>query len=142
MNVGTRKRLVEIAKEWQKRFGVAPAITNAISEFDAAELVGMTEDAYSSDCESRTAVMKGHDFKHNDCRYQVKANRPSGRRGSLVSLVGKARNYEWDKLIWILYDKEYEIQEAWEWTVEKYRNDFDSVKYLRPVHMRKGRKLK
>lgn len=139
---GLRKRLVDIALEWQKRFGVAPAITSVISELDAASLVEMAEDDYAKGCETRTAVTKGYDFVSNGCRYQVKANRPSGKRGSPVTLVAKARNYEWDKLVWILYDPEYVIQEAWEWTVEEYRVRFDCVKRLSPDDMRKGRRLK
>src|ERR1022692_2423500 len=92
-----RGRLVEVSLRWQERFGVAPAVTSALSELDAALLVGMTEDEYCSDCVSRTAVTRGSDFTHRACRYQVKANRPSGRPGSFVTLVGRANNYEWDK---------------------------------------------
>jgi hypothetical protein len=31
-----RQYLINIAREWQHRFGVAPAITSALSECDAA----------------------------------------------------------------------------------------------------------
>ena len=65
--------------------------------------------------EKRSAVTKGYDFTHNGCRYQVKANRPSGKPGSPVTWVSKVNNYDWDKLIWILYDRNYVVQEAWEW---------------------------
>ncbi|MGC9969960.1 MAG: hypothetical protein ABSE56_05160 [Bryobacteraceae bacterium] len=136
-----RSRLVEVALSWQERFGVAPAITSALSELDAALLVGMSEDEYCSDCNSRTAVTRGCDFTHRGCRYQVKANRPSGRPGSFVTLVGKANNYDWDKLIWILYDRGYTIQEAWEWHVGEYRRRFETVGRLSPTHMRLGRRL-
>jgi len=136
-----RARLVEVALRWQERFGVAPAVTGALSEFDAALLVGMSEDEYCSDCASRTAVTRGCDFTHRECRYQVKANRPSGQRGSFVTLVGKANNYEWDKLVWILYDRGYAIQEAWEWDVDDYRRCFETVGRLSPGHMRQGRCL-
>ena len=44
-----RSRLVSVALEWQKRFGVAPAVTSAISEFDAFSLVGMSEEEYCTD---------------------------------------------------------------------------------------------
>ena len=88
-----RGKLVDIALEWQDRFGVAPSITSAISEYDAAMLIGM---------------------------------------------VPKASNYEWDKLIWILYDKEYIIQEAWEWSVQDYKIAFDRVRRLSPKDYRKG----
>jgi hypothetical protein len=136
-----RVRLVEIALRWQERFGVAPTVTSALSELDAALLVGMTEDEYCADCSSRTAVTRGSDFSYHGCRYQVKANRPSGRKGSFVTLVGRANNYDWDKLVWILYDRCYAVQEAWEWTVEEYRRQFQVVVRLSPAHMRLGRRL-
>lgn len=97
-----RDRLVLVALEWQRRYGVAPHITAQLSEYDAARLVGMPEDEYSQSRQRDTAVKKGHDFIFNGIRYQIKANRPSGKQGSRVTLVGKARNYEWDRLIWIL----------------------------------------
>jgi|SRR5579862_17562 len=136
-----RSRLVETALLWQARFGVAPAITATLSELDAALLVGMSEDEYCLDCSHRTAVTKGHDFSYLGCRYQVKANRPSGRPGSPVTLVGKVSNYEWDRLIWILYDRYYVLQEAWEWTADEYRLHLSTLSRLAPIHMRKGRQL-
>ena len=39
-----RDKLVEIALQWQSKYGVAPQITSVISEFDAAMLVGMSDD--------------------------------------------------------------------------------------------------
>jgi hypothetical protein len=136
-----RNRLVAIALEWQKRFGMAPRITSAISELDAAGLVGMKLKDYQDQCQSTGAVQRGHDFTHAGCKYQVKANRPSGRRNSTVRLVAKAKNFEWKKLIWILYDKGYVMQEAWEWKVRHYRAVFKARKYLHPADMRKGRKI-
>lgn len=134
-----RSRLVALALQWQERYGVAPAITSTLSELDAAMLLGMTEDEYQADCSNRSAVTRGFDFAFRGCRYQVKANRPSGRPGSFVTLVGKARNYDWDRLIWILYDRGYVIQEAWEWTADEYKSRFDAVSRLSPSHMRTGR---
>jgi hypothetical protein len=90
----------------------------------------------------RTAVSRGADFTHRGTRYQVKANRPSGKPGSFVKLVGKARNYDWDRLIWLLYDREYVLQEAWQWDVDDYRKAFDSIERLRPEHMRLGQRLR
>ena len=136
-----RSRLVEIALEWQERFGVAPAVTSALSELDAALLVGMTDADYRSDCASRTAVTRGCDFTHGGRRYQVKANRPSGRPGSFVTRVGKASNFEWDKLVWILYDRGYALREGWEWDVDEYRRSFETIHRLSPADMRKGRRL-
>ena len=114
MYMSLRNKLVDTALQWQESFGVAPSITSAISEYDAALLVGMTENEYSDYMQDKTAVSKGADFIFNKTRYQVKANRPSGKKGSFVTMVPKATNYEWDKLIWILYDKNYVMQEAWE----------------------------
>ena len=94
-----RDELVKIALRWQERFGVAPSITNAISEYDAAMLVGMSESEYSDYMKDKTAVNKGSDFVFMNIRYQVKANRPSGKKGSFVTMVPKATNYEWDRLM-------------------------------------------
>ena len=136
-----RNKLVDIALEWQENFGVAPSITSAISEYDAAMLIGMLESEYSEYMKDKTAVSKGDDFVYNNTRYQVKANRPSGKKGSFVTMVPKASNYEWDKLIWILYDSKYVMQEAWEWSVHDYRNAFDNIKRLSPNDYRKGQCL-
>ena len=109
-----RNNLVDVALQWQEKYGVAPSITSAVSEYDAAMLVGMKESEYSEYMKDKTAVSKGADFVFKNIRYQVKGNRPSGKKGSFVTKVPKASNYEWDKLIWILYDKSYVMQEAWE----------------------------
>jgi hypothetical protein len=136
-----REELIKIALQWQERFGVAPSITSAISEYDAAMLVGMSESEYSDYMKDKTAVSKGSDFVFQNIRYQVKGNRPSGKKGSIVTKVPKASNYEWDRFIWILYDKQYIMQEAWEWDVEDYKLAFDSIERLSPNHYRKGKCL-
>lgn len=89
----------------------------------------------------KTAIQKGFDFVFHNIRYQVKANRPSGKTGSFVTMVPKATNYDWDKLIWILYDKNYVMQKVWEWDVVAYKSAFDSIKRLSPAHYRKGKCL-
>lgn len=136
-----RATLVTVALEWEKRIGVAPAITSAVSEFDAAILVGHSPESLSLDGAGRTAVTRGFDFRHNGLRYQVKACRPSGKPGSFITKVPKATNYDWDRLIWLLYDREYCLLEAWEWRVDAYRASFDSVQRLSPAHMRHGLSL-
>ena len=133
-----RDQLADIALKWQASFGVAPSITSSISEYDAAMLVGMSEKEYSDYMRDKTAVAKGTDFVYRNIRYQVKANRPSGKKGSKVTMVPKASNYEWDRLIWILYDKNYVMQEAWEWHVEDYKMAFENKKRLSPEDYRKG----
>lgn len=136
-----RDRLVTTALAWERRYSVAPAITSALSEYDAARLIGHDDESFSLDCVGRTAVSRGCDFTHAGLRYQIKANRPSGKQGSFVTLVSKASNYEWDRLIWILYDRDYQLQEAWEWDVGDYRLAFDAKARLSPADMRRGRTL-
>ena len=140
--LGLRGELVRVALEWQRRFGVAPHITAAISEYDAAMLLGMPEEDYSYYMQDKTAVSKGADFVFKEKSYQIKANRPSGKPGSKVTLVAKAKNYEWDYLIWIHYNKEYEIQEAWLWEVSDYREKFDEKTRLSPDDYREGNRLR
>ena len=121
------------------RYGIAPSITSAISEFDAAvTLIGMTEEDYGVSLRHATAVQRGFDFTFQGLRYQVKGNRPSGKPGSKVTLCAKAKNYDWDRLIWILYDRAYVIQEAWMWEVGPCRSDLHEVARISPAHMRKG----
>jgi hypothetical protein len=54
-----RKQLVETALQWQKVYGVAPAITSTVSEYDAARMIGMSDDEYSSYMTDKTAVARG-----------------------------------------------------------------------------------
>ncbi len=136
-----RSRLVDAALSWQRAFGVAPAITSALSEFDAAMLVGCVVDNYCTDGALRTAVTKGHDFISAGVRYQVKANRPSGKRGSKVTLVAKPTNYDWDRLVWLLYNERYDVVEAWEWNVADYETTLGPLGRISPEHMRRGRRL-
>jgi len=141
-----RKRLVEVTLEWEKQFGVAPSITSVISELDAALLlVGMNEEDYCKDGKIRTAVTKDTDFICNGIQYQVTANRPSGKKGSPVTLVSqkteKRRSFGWDRLIWILYNEKYVLQEAWEFTADEYRTRFKDRIRLSPDDMRRGRRL-
>lgn len=136
-----RERLVSVALAWEQTFGNAPQVTTVLSEYDAARLVGCSTDSYSCAMQGVTAVQKGYDFIFNGARYQVKGNRPSGKRGSTVTKVPKATNYDWDYLIWILYDSQYRIQEAWQWKVSAYKDAFDNIERLSPAHLRLGRQL-
>jgi len=141
MNETLRDKLVFVALEWQKRFGIAPQITTPISEYDAAMLIGFPEQEYSDYMQDKTAVNKGYDFIYNNVRYQIKGNRPSGKPGSKVTWVPKATNYDWDVLIWVLYDKHYVIQEAWQWDVNPYKDEFHNKKRLGPSDYRQGQQL-
>lgn len=44
MNMPLRQQIVDAALAWEARFGNAPQITTVLSEYDAAMLVGMTEE--------------------------------------------------------------------------------------------------
>jgi len=136
-----RQQLIDTALEWEARFGNAPLITTVLSEYDAAMLVGMTEEQYADAMVGATSVQRGYDFKHQGRRYQVKGNRPSGKPRSSVTWVRKATNYDWDSLVWILYDSKYVIQEAWRWEVDAYREAFHDDKRLSPAHYRLGKAL-
>lgn len=61
--------------------------------------------------------------------------------GSFVTLVPKAKNYDCDFLVWLLYNPQYEVQEAWLWEAAAYKTAVDSVKRLSPFHCRKGKRL-
>ncbi len=136
-----REKLVSTALEWQRRFGVAPRITSAISEYDAAILIGCTIEEYSKCMQGKSAVTKGYDFEYRKKKYQVKASRPSGNKNSAVWHVPEANNYLWDYLIWILYDRDYTIQEAWLWAVADYKDTFQGRADLSPRDMRRGKPL-
>jgi hypothetical protein len=140
-SVTLREQLVRTALEWERRFGIAPSITSTLSEYDAAQLVGHSDDSFAADCVGRTAVTRGFDFTYLGKRYQVKACRPSGKPGSTITKVPKATNYDWDLLIWILYDRHYRVLEAWQWDVNAYRASFDTASRLSPVMMRAGHPL-
>lgn len=136
-----RAQLVEITLTWERTFGNAPFITTALSEYDAAILVGLSEADYSDAMRGSTSVQRGFDFKHEGKRYQVKGNRPSGKKGSAVTWVPKATNYEWDYLVWVLYNLRFEVQEAWLWEVSAYKTEFHEIARLSPAHLRKGKFL-
>ena len=133
-----KKELISLALTWQEKFGVPPQIITAISEYDAAMMVGMSETAYSDYMQTLTAVNKGFDFEFKRVHYQVKSNHPSGKPGSRVTMVSKVKNYDWDKLIWILYDEKYNMQEAWIWDKKDYKVAFENKNRLSPNDMRKG----
>jgi len=141
MNDILREDLVRTALAWQRQYGVAPPITSTISEYDAAKIVGMSDGEYSKYMQGKTAVSRGHDILFRGIRYQIKAHRPSGKPGSFITNAGKARNYDWDKLIWIRYNTECEIQEAWSWDREQYIEAFESLKRISPADMRRGQRL-
>ena len=137
-----RAELVRIALAWQDEYGIAPSITSAVSEYDAAvTLLGMSEKEYGAARKLATAAGRGFDFQFKGQRFQIEANRPSGKRGSAITLMPKVRNYSWDQLIWILYNRGYEIQEAWKWSREAYQREIHLLPRVSPNHMRRGLRL-
>lgn len=115
-----------------------PSVTSATSELDAALLAGCDEASFAAGRCTRTAVTPGFDFEHAGVRYQVKANRPSGRPRPRVALVAHAKPSCWDRLIWILYDRGCRNVEAWESNHDDYAAVFANVKRVSPDHMRRG----
>src|SRR5262249_9796546 len=114
----------------------------SLAEYDAAKLVGCPSRDYQISMEGRTAVSRGHDFLYDGRRYQVKANRPSGKPGSFVTLVSRPKNYDWDLLVWVLYDRQYKLQEAWLWDVADFKRLLGRRSRLSPKDLRKGQCLK
>lgn len=131
-----RSRLAALSMAWEHRYGVAPPITSAISEYDAAMLIGLTDDEYASACVGRSAVTPGADFVHRGIRYQVKANRPSGRAGSTVTIISKPRNLGFDVLVWVLYCPDFSIDEVWTVDVVTFERELHREIYLRPARLR------
>jgi hypothetical protein len=145
-SVGTvRDQLGQTALEWEQHFGFFPGqagITAAISEYDAAMMLGHDEAGYIASIEGRSSVGRGHDFLFEGKRIQVKANRPSGRPGSAVWNAGpKVKTDGWDVLIYILYDKNYSVKEAYQFSADGYERMFSDKKALLLEDMRKGIRL-
>lgn len=132
----SRKQLVETALNWESTYGVMPSITSAVSEYDAARLIGVSGERITSAFQTQTAVTKGFDFIWNGVKYQIKANRPSGRKDSVVTMISKPKNYNWDSLIWILYDKNFNIMEVLLFSQKNFKDEFDTLKIIRPIHLR------
>ena len=136
-----KNQLIKLCLRWERLIGVAPHITSAISEYDAMKLVGMSEEEILKQAKGKTAVQKGYDFLYKGVKYQVKANRPSGKKGSFVTLTSKVKNYEFDKLIWILYNKEFGIEKAYIWDAKEYKEKLGNLKQVRPIHLIKGQRI-
>ncbi len=136
-----RNQLIQVALEWERFFGNAPAITSVISEYDAAHLLGINDQMYSQIMQNSTSVQKGHDFIYNNIKYQVKGTRSSGKSGSKITKVPKAKNYEWDYLIWISYTPDFSISEAWMWEVAMYKIQFEHLDRISPTQMRSALNL-
>ena len=141
-----RDQLVQMILKWEYLFGFFPGqagITAAISEYDAAiKILKHSETEYKASIAGRVAVSRGYDFIFNNKRIQVKANRPGRHRGATVWNAGKkVKTDGWDTLIYILYDEDYEIQEAYQFDSETYERKFSDRTSLRLEDMREGENL-
>jgi hypothetical protein len=136
-----RDLLAKVSLEWEKRFVNAPQVTGDLAEYEAAKLKGTNLKPGEGREASDTAVTKGVDFRYRNKGYQVKGNRPSGKKGSRVTLVNKAKNYNWDYLIWVLFNKDYVVQGAWQHSKDSYRRRFKNRKRLSPDDMQSGHPL-
>lgn len=134
-----RDLLVQISLEWERRFGVIPHVLGAISEYDAAKLVGGNLRIGEGRDKGFTPITKGVDFRKDGIAYQVKARRPGPNKR--VRRAPKAKNYAWNKFVWILYNHDYRMIEASEFDVNSYRKLFDLKPRLTPNDMRKGKKI-
>lgn len=158
--IDRRKTLVAAALDWEMAYGIAPQITSCLSEIDAALLIGMQIDPHSSKqlenaklsdyqleptyadiMQGKSAVRKGFDFEFKGKRIQVKANRPSGKPGSKVTLAPKPKNLEWDYLIYMLYKQNYDLLEAWLWSLDDYKKYLEHRKRISPDGYRLGLKI-
>ena len=138
-----RKNLVANTLEWQKEYGVAPAILSAISEYDAAiKVVEMKEKEYSDYMQDKSAVNKGFDFEYNKKKYQIKATRPSGKgRCKVWKAMNKLKNTKFDYILWLNYDENYKLKEAYQYEREDFISRFENKSYISPTDMRKGKLL-
>jgi len=143
--VTIRDQLVETILKWERTFGFfsgQSGITAAVSEYDAAMLIGQTEAEYIASVRGRSSVSRGYDFVFKGQRIQVRANRPSGLPGSNVWNAGrKAGTGLWDILIYVLYDENYVIQAAYKFDHDTYHKIFSGKTSLRLEDMRRGEQL-
>ena len=109
-----RDHLVKSTLEWREKYGSAPHITSTISEYDAARLIGMSEEEYAQ----RTIDSRRRfNFIYKKKRYQVHGTRQFSQLPESVAIEKKTIKYGCNYFIRVLYNKSYEIQEAWLWDI-------------------------
>jgi len=74
MELSLGDHLVNIALEWQVKFGVVLQKTTPISEYDVAMLEGLAESECLLYMQKQTAVSKESDFIYNGIRNQIKVS--------------------------------------------------------------------
>ena len=123
-----REILVGLARNWQDPIGVTPGVSLAVARYDAAVLSGLPEPA----CRG---VSSGADFVHQDLRYQVIASREPE-----LARVPRVPRDGWDRLVWLVYDRDYALLEAWSWDAESYRRATAATPAT-PEDLRRGQDL-
>lgn len=136
----SRPRLVEMAFDWERRFGVAPVPLSWISEYDVVRLLGLFDDSFAFHC-VRFMVVTDGDVTVGKTRFSVNADRPDVRPAAYLTQVAHSSGYGWDKLYWMLYDKQYELCEAWELPIFDRDQDLDERLRLTPADLRRGTRL-
>ena len=109
-----RDQLVNSTLEWREKYGNAPTITQSISEYDAARLIGMSEEEYS---ERTIDSRRRFNFIYKKRRYQVHGTRQFSQLPESVAIEKKTIKHGCNYFIRVLYNKSYEIQEAWLWDI-------------------------
>jgi hypothetical protein len=134
-----RDRLCGVASKWQEKYRVSPSIMSAISEYDAARIIGMSEEEYAG---RERGITSGFNFIYNDRRYRVlgRRERRSERPESIV-IRERPRHYKWDYFIWILYNESYVIREVRLWEVASYEEYFEQKDRMSLRDMRLGENL-
>jgi hypothetical protein len=136
-----RDRLIHSILEWQEKYGNAPHITPTISEYDAARLVGMSEEEYAQRERGRTPASRKFNFIYKEKRYRVFGSRQFSEGPGRAVIHKKPTNYEWDYFICILYNRPYVIEEAWLWNVASFEEYFDQNDRMPLNDMRSGQRL-
>jgi hypothetical protein len=139
-----RDRLADVALEWENKYGVSlgtsPRVTPAIAEYDAARLIGVSEEKYGELDRGRGNafyfIYKGKRYRTRGSRHESLSERPEG-----TVIYEKPTDFEWDYFIFILYRKSYVIEEAWLWEAASYKEFFDQNDKMSFNDMRQGKYL-
>ena len=137
-----RRELIKSSLEWAAAFGLTPAIIGELGEVDAAYLLSKSPKMAKNILLARTPRQKGYDLLIDHQRIQVKATRSSGLPGSTITRIQKPRNDMWDLIVWINYNRDFHLQEAWLWTRRAYLKKFSQSHRISPEEFRKGKRLK
>ncbi|MBF0180503.1 MAG: hypothetical protein HQM03_10825 [Magnetococcales bacterium] len=138
-----RNDLLVVGRRWQEQFGMTPINYAVIAVYDAAMLVGMTEEQFAEYMQERVlSVGREADFVFERKRYLVKAYRQTDTGGgNRVRYVPKAQHMQWDLLVMILYDAELIVMGAWRMTWDEYIAHCDNKEKLTLEDYQKGERI-